>query len=118
MSFSATDSLLSAVTTRRSVVHHRPPHRGHPPHRCRHPPHRRCHDDGAQVRRPSQSTATGPSGPGHAAVGELKYRDRYLIRFNHYHDDRSNHPYHCHDHHECITLQLCECHHHWNLQQQ
>jgi len=32
------------------------------------------------VRRPSQSTAAGPSGPGHAAVGELKYREKFLIR--------------------------------------
>jgi len=32
------------------------------------------------VRRPSQSTAAGPSGPGHGAVGELKYREKFLIR--------------------------------------
>jgi hypothetical protein len=33
-----------------------------------------------QVRRPSQSSAGGPGGAGHAAAGDLKFREKFLIR--------------------------------------
>ena len=51
-------------------------------HHQNHNDHQSNHNHHGQVRRPSQSTVAGPSGPGHAAVGELKYREKFLIRLS------------------------------------